>query len=87
MCPAYQVGISDDKPKQPLVASPTQVMILYMNRLTPYEHHEIFKYPQIYFIGANAKKRPGIVGPNSTSNNSDYDNEQGLTDSNRFNYI
>lgn len=48
-------------------------MILYMNRLTPYEHHEIFKYPQIYFIGANAKKRPGIVGPN----NSDYDNEQG----------
>ncbi|XP_031631087.1 putative dual specificity tyrosine-phosphorylation-regulated kinase 3 homolog [Contarinia nasturtii] len=64
--------ISDEKPK-PLVASPTQVMILYMNRLTPYEHHEIFKYPQIYFIGANAKKRPGIVGPN----NSDYDNEQG----------
>lgn len=62
----------DEKPK-PLVASPTQVMILYMNRLTPYEHHEIFKYPQIYFIGANAKKRPGIVGPN----NSDYDNEQG----------
>lgn len=62
----------DDKPK-PLVASPKQVMVLYMNKLTPYEHHEIFKYPQIYFIGANAKKRPGIVGPN----NSDYDNEQG----------
>lgn len=62
----------DEKPK-PLVASPKQVMVLYMNKLTPYEHHEIFKYPQIYFIGANAKKRPGIVGPN----NSDYDNDQG----------
>lgn len=62
----------EEKPK-PLVASPKQAMVLYMNKLTPYEHHEIFKYPQIYFIGANAKKRPGIIGPN----NSDYDNEQG----------
>lgn len=63
---------TDEKPK-PLVASPKQAMVLYMNKLTPYEHHEIFKYPQIYFIGANAKKRPGIAGPN----NSDYDNDQG----------
>lgn len=65
---------SSDKPttKWPMVASPHQVMLLYMNKLTPYEHHEIYKYPQIYFIGANAKKRSGI-GPN----NSDYDNEQG----------
>lgn len=62
----------DEKPK-PLVASPKQVMHLYMCKLTPYEHHEIFNYPQIYFIGANAKKRPGLVGPN----NSDYDNEHG----------
>lgn len=56
-----------------IVASPRRVMEVYMDMLTPYEHHEIFKYPQIYFIGANAKKRPGIVGPN----NSDYDNEHG----------
>lgn len=60
------------KPK-PMVATPQQVMALYMNKLTPYEHHEIYKYSEIYFIGANAKKRPGIIGPN----NSDYDNEQG----------
>ncbi|XP_004519495.2 putative dual specificity tyrosine-phosphorylation-regulated kinase 3 homolog isoform X2 [Ceratitis capitata] len=60
------------KPK-PLVVSPQQVMILYMHKLTPYERTEILAYPQIYFIGANAKKRPGIFGPN----NSDYDNEQG----------
>ncbi|KAL9873548.1 dual specificity tyrosine-phosphorylation-regulated kinase 2 isoform X1 [Glossina fuscipes] len=61
-----------EKPK-PLVVSPQQVMILYMHKLTPYERTEILSYPQIYFIGANAKKRPGIFGPN----NSDYDNDQG----------
>ena len=51
-----------------------QVMKLYMNKLTPYEHHEIFNYPQIYFIGANAKKRPGIIGG---PNNCGYDDDQG----------
>ncbi|XP_016970925.1 putative dual specificity tyrosine-phosphorylation-regulated kinase 3 homolog isoform X2 [Drosophila rhopaloa] len=61
-----------EKPKV-LVVSPQQVMILYMHKLTPYERTEILTYPQIYFIGANAKKRPGVYGPN----NSDYDNEQG----------
>ncbi|XP_068152645.1 putative dual specificity tyrosine-phosphorylation-regulated kinase 3 homolog isoform X2 [Drosophila tropicalis] len=61
-----------EKPKA-LVVSPQQVMILYLHKLTPYERTEILTYPQIYFIGANAKKRPGIYGPN----NSDYDNEQG----------
>ncbi|XP_043947190.1 putative dual specificity tyrosine-phosphorylation-regulated kinase 3 homolog isoform X2 [Drosophila biarmipes] len=61
-----------EKPKV-LVVSPQQVMILYMHKLTPYERTEILSYPQIYFIGANAKKRPGVYGPN----NSDYDNEQG----------
>lgn len=54
--------------KCPVVASPHQVMMLYMNKLTPYEHHEIYKYSEIYFIGANAKKRSG---PN------DYDNDNG----------
>jgi len=61
------------KPKT-MVATPDQVMKLYMNKLTPYEHHEIFNYPQIYFIGANAKKRPGIIGGPS---NCGYDDEQG----------
>ena len=60
------------KPKT-MVATPEQVMKLYMNKLTPYEHHEIFNYPQIYFIGANAKKRPGIIGG---PNNCGYDDEQ-----------
>lgn len=57
-----------------LCVTPDDVMAMYMNKLTPYEHHEIFNYPQIYFIGANAKKRPGILG---SANNCGYDNEQG----------
>ena len=57
-----------------MVATPDQVMKLYMNKLTPYEHHEIFNFSQIYFIGANAKKRPGIIG---NPNNCEYDNDQG----------
>ncbi|XP_065348195.1 dual specificity tyrosine-phosphorylation-regulated kinase 2-like [Cloeon dipterum] len=61
------------KPKT-MVATPEQVAKLYLAKLTPYEHHEIFNYPQIYFIGANAKKRPGIIG---SGNNCGYDNEQG----------
>ncbi|XP_034670435.1 putative dual specificity tyrosine-phosphorylation-regulated kinase 3 homolog isoform X2 [Drosophila subobscura] len=67
-----QKSALQEKPKV-LVVSPQQVMILYLHKLTPYERTEILAYPQIYFIGANAKKRPGVYGPN----NSDYDNEQG----------
>ncbi|XP_023223594.1 dual specificity tyrosine-phosphorylation-regulated kinase 2-like [Centruroides sculpturatus] len=59
---------------KPLVATPEQVMKLYMHKLTPYEHHEIFNYPQIYFIGANAKKRQGVIG---ALNNCGYDDDQG----------
>ncbi|GIY58955.1 dual specificity tyrosine-phosphorylation-regulated kinase 2 [Caerostris extrusa] len=57
-----------------LGASPQQVMKLYMHKLTQYEHHEIFSYPQVYFIGANAKKRLGVIG---AANNSGYDDEHG----------
>ncbi|CAL4061278.1 unnamed protein product, partial [Meganyctiphanes norvegica] len=61
------------------VATPEQVMKYYMNKLTPYEHKEIFNYPQIYFIGANAKKRPGIIGSGNQaiSSNYGYDDHQG----------
>lgn len=57
------------------IATPDTVMKLYMKYLTPHEHHEIFNYPQIYYIGANAKKRPGIIG--IAANNNGYDNDQG----------
>ncbi|KAF7490947.1 Dual specificity tyrosine-phosphorylation-regulated kinase 2 [Sarcoptes scabiei] len=58
----------------PLVVTPEQVMKLYSYKLTPYEHREIFNYSEIYFIGANAIKRMGIIGG---ANNNDYDDEQG----------
>jgi len=71
---AQQNGSTASLKPKTMVATPEQVMKLYMNKLTPYEHHEIFNYPQIYFIGANAKKRPGIIGG---PNNCGYDDEQG----------
>jgi len=55
------------------VATAEQAIALYANKLTPYEHHEIFSYPSIFFIGANAKKQPGTIGG---LNNSGYDDDQ-----------
>lgn len=66
-------NVNNVKPKT-MVATPEQVIKLYINKLTPYELQEIFNYPQIYFIGANAKKRPGTIG---ALNNSGYDDDQG----------
>lgn len=60
--------------KKTLVATPEQVIKLYMHKLTPYERHEICSYPQVYFIGANAKKRQGVIGAPS---NCGYDDEHG----------
>lgn len=53
--------------------SPEQAMKQYMHKLTSFEHHEVFSYPQIYFTGTTAKKRPGVVGG---SNNCGYDDSQ-----------
>ncbi|XP_078276371.1 dual specificity tyrosine-phosphorylation-regulated kinase 2-like isoform X2 [Rhinoraja longicauda] len=52
--------------------SSTQAMKLHMHKLTSYEHQEIFTYPEIYFLGLNAKKRQGVLGG---SNNSGYDDD------------
>ncbi|XP_032894159.1 dual specificity tyrosine-phosphorylation-regulated kinase 2 isoform X1 [Amblyraja radiata] len=56
------------------VMTPEQAMKQYMHKLSAFEHHEIFNYPEIYFVGPNAKKRQGVVGG---SNNSGYDDDQG----------
>ncbi|XP_060135630.1 dual specificity tyrosine-phosphorylation-regulated kinase 2 isoform X2 [Zootoca vivipara] len=53
---------------------PDQAMKQYMQKLTTFEHHEIFSYPEIYFVGPNAKKRQGVVGG---PNNGGYDDDQG----------
>ncbi|XP_059805996.1 dual specificity tyrosine-phosphorylation-regulated kinase 2-like [Hypanus sabinus] len=52
--------------------SPTQAMKLHMHKLTSFEHQEIFNYPEIYFMGLNAKKRQGVIGG---SNNCGYDDD------------
>ena len=54
--------------------SPDSAMKQYMQRLSSFEHHEIFSYPNIYFVGQNAKKKMGIVG---APNNCGYDDDQG----------
>ncbi|XP_074644711.1 dual specificity tyrosine-phosphorylation-regulated kinase 2-like [Tubulanus polymorphus] len=54
--------------------SPEIAMKQYMHKLSSYEHHEIFSYPQVYFVGPNAKKRQGVVGG---PNNNGYDDDQG----------
>lgn len=54
--------------------TPEQAMKTYMSKLTTFEHHEIFNYPEIYFVGQNAKKIHGIIGG---PNNNGYDDENG----------
>ncbi|CAB1346396.1 unnamed protein product [Coregonus sp. 'balchen'] len=64
---------TDGKP-QPAPLTPEQAMKQFMSKLTAFEHHEIFSYPEVYFTGPNAKKRPGVIGG---SNNGGYDDDQG----------
>lgn len=54
--------------------TPEEVMKSWSNKLTPYEHEEIYRYPQIWFIGHNAKKRQGTPGG---LHNAGYDDENG----------
>uniref|UniRef100_A0A8C5QWC8 dual-specificity kinase n=1 Tax=Leptobrachium leishanense TaxID=445787 RepID=A0A8C5QWC8_9ANUR len=54
--------------------TPEQTMKQYMQKLSAFEHHEIFNYPEIHFFGPNAKKRQGVIGG---PNNGGYDDEQG----------
>ncbi|XP_075713033.1 dual specificity tyrosine-phosphorylation-regulated kinase 2 isoform X2 [Rhinoderma darwinii] len=54
--------------------TPEQAMKQYMQKLTAFEHHEIFNYPEIFFLGPNAKKRQGVIGG---TNNGGYDDDQG----------
>ncbi|XP_013411680.1 dual specificity tyrosine-phosphorylation-regulated kinase 2 [Lingula anatina] len=54
--------------------TPETAMKQYMHKLSSFEHHEIFNYPQIYFVGQNAKKRQGVTGG---AGNNGYDDDQG----------
>ena len=65
---------SDSQKSKGQSMTPEQAMKLHMHKLSTFEHHEIFNYPQVFFVGPNAKKRQGIVGG---ANNSGYDDDQG----------
>lgn len=54
--------------------SPESAMKQFMHKLTSFEHHEIFNFPSVFFVGQNAKKRQGVVGG---ANNNGYDDDQG----------
>lgn len=53
---------------------PESAMKQYMHKLSAFEHHEIFNFPQIFFVGQNAKKRQGVIGG---AGNNGYDDENG----------
>ncbi|XP_056445352.1 dual specificity tyrosine-phosphorylation-regulated kinase 2 [Gadus chalcogrammus] len=67
------VKSADSKSKAPPL-SPEQAMRQFMSKLSAFEHHEVFNYPEVYFIGPGAKKRAGVMGG---ANNSGYDDDQG----------
>ncbi|XP_060628849.2 dual specificity tyrosine-phosphorylation-regulated kinase 3 isoform X1 [Anolis sagrei] len=54
--------------------SPDQALKQHKQQLTVYEQQEILNFPEIYFVGPNAKKRQGVIGG---PNNGGYDDEQG----------
>ncbi|KAL1007844.1 hypothetical protein UPYG_G00092350 [Umbra pygmaea] len=54
--------------------TPEQALRQYRAHLTTLEQTEITSYPEVYFLGPNAKKRPAVAGGN---NNGGYDDEHG----------
>ncbi|KAM8909409.1 dual specificity tyrosine-phosphorylation-regulated kinase 2 [Spinachia spinachia] len=64
---------TEGKPK-PSSLSPEQAMKQFMSKMSSLEHHEVFSYPEVYFVGPNAKKRSGVLGG---ANNGGYDDDQG----------
>ncbi|XP_037551949.1 dual specificity tyrosine-phosphorylation-regulated kinase 2 [Nematolebias whitei] len=64
---------ADGKPKQtPL--TPEQALKQFMSKMSSFEHHEVFSYPEVFFVGPNAKKKSGVLGG---ANNGGYDDEHG----------
>nr|KAG5698589.1 hypothetical protein BaRGS_027100 [Batillaria attramentaria] len=54
--------------------TPSEALKLYRSKLSVYEQTEILDYPEIYFLGLEAKKVEGV--PGGASNNG-YDDESG----------
>lgn len=69
-----QVGSTNMRRVNVQAMSPEAAMKNYMQKLSAFEHHEIFNFPDIYFVGQSAKKIQGIIGG---PNNNGYDDENG----------
>ncbi|RUS22862.1 hypothetical protein BC937DRAFT_86229 [Endogone sp. FLAS-F59071] len=54
---------------------PQAALKLYVLHLSLYERGEILDYPQIYFVGQHAQKKPAT--PEQTTNNFGFDDERG----------
>ncbi|XP_075900352.1 dual specificity tyrosine-phosphorylation-regulated kinase 2 isoform X2 [Nelusetta ayraudi] len=70
---APAAGSTPAKAKAPCM-SPEQAMKQFMSKMSSFEHHEVFSFPEVYFVGPSAKKRPGVMGG---ANNGGYDDDQG----------
>ncbi|XP_069106811.1 uncharacterized protein [Argopecten irradians] len=57
-----------------LPMSPSEALKLYRNKLTAFEQTEILDYPEIWFLGLEAKKIEGVPGG---AQNNGYDDENG----------
>nr|XP_061809191.1 dual specificity tyrosine-phosphorylation-regulated kinase 2-like [Nerophis lumbriciformis] len=57
-----------------VAATPEQAMKQFMSKMSSFEHHEVFSYAEVYFVGPNAKKRSGVLGG---ANNCGFDDDQG----------
>ncbi|XP_035243857.1 dual specificity tyrosine-phosphorylation-regulated kinase 3 isoform X1 [Anguilla anguilla] len=67
-------GDSTDRPGKVEPLTPEQALKLHGQQLTVLEQQEILAYPEVYFLGPNAKKRPAAAGG---SNNNGFDDDQG----------
>ena len=65
-------GVQSKKPAAAI--TPEQAMKSFMHKLSAYEHHEIFNFPQVYFTGHMAKKKQANHGG---PNNEGFDDDQG----------
>ncbi|XP_015198040.1 dual specificity tyrosine-phosphorylation-regulated kinase 3 isoform X2 [Lepisosteus oculatus] len=67
-------GDSMTRSSKPGPLSPEQALKQHRQQLTALEQQEIYNYPEIYFVGPNAKKRAAVAGG---SNNGGFDDDQG----------
>jgi len=69
-----QVSTRAAQPAGAQCLTPDVAMKSFMHKLSTYEHQEIFTFPQIYFVGQNAKKKQSVPGG---AQNCGFDDDQG----------